>query len=558
MKISSNLIIALFIFFSFSCQKETKQGNETNSVIHNSPATNKFVLEEAFPGQKGIVKEGYLFGKPINYQVINGKNVFAGDIILPGKLISNSPPLIDGAVIGDNNNRWPNHIVPFTIDPGFPDVFRITDAIADWEAHTPFRFIPRTGEADFVTFIPTGFGGGIFSAGVGRVGGQQIIGISTEAVTGNVTHEIGHAVGLFHEHQRVDRNNSIIINFNNIQSGFAHNFLTYSQLNVNGFDAEPFDFGSIMMYPSFAFADNPLIPTITRLDGSIFATQRIGLSPHDMDVATTLTGFTQWVNLGGNLSSKPIAISRSNHSVNVFGRGTSNQLMHRYWNGSSWNNWEDLGGNFQGAPAASRRGTTIVDVFVRGTNNHLLHRYWQNNAWSNWTDLGGNISSSPASISRDGSTINIYARGPNNELLTIWWSGSAWSGWQNLGGNITLEPSVSSRGTNSIDVFCRGNNNQLMQRSWDGSTWLSWIDLGGQLASSPTSVSWSSNRIDLYYRANSGLLEHRSWQPDSGWRIDPFGGLLTFGDAAVTSQKYNSLNLFSLNNANQLMHKWYE
>jgi len=61
----------------------------------------------------------------------------------------------------------------------------------------------------------------------------------------------------------------------------------------------------------------------------------------------------------------------------------------------------------------------------------------------------------------------------------------------------------------------------------------------------------------MYYRTNNGLFEHRAWSNATGWVIRPFGGLLTVGDPFVTSKAYNSLNLFSLNAANELMHKWY-
>ena len=556
MKLLTVIPAILFTTLLLSCKKDLR--DEKKLPLSNEQ---NIKVEEAFPGQNGILKMAYLGSRRINYEVINGFNVFQKDIILTDKQISSSPQTsgrTTGAVI-EGNFRWANEIVPFTIDPNFPDQFRVNDAIADWQTHTAFRFVPRTTEADFVTFVPVPGGGG--ASNVGRIGGQQLITIGNDAVTGVLVHEIGHAIGLFHEHQRVDRDNSITINFDNIlqDPNILFQFNTYEVSGINGFDAEAFDINSIMMYPSFIpnWSIDPTIPLITRVNGTTFNAQRIALSPLDMDVATTLLGFSGWVNLGGNLASKPVATSRSQNSINVFGRNASNQLMHIFWTGSTWSTWENLGGTFQGAPATSKRGTSIVDVFVRGTNNHLYHRYWQNNAWSNWMDLGGNITSSPTSVSRTSTKIDVFARGQNGELVQIFWNGSSWSSWQNLGGNFIGDPTVSSRGINSVDVFCRGTNNQLLQRSWNGSSWLAWTDLGGQLASNPSSVSWGSDRIDMFYRTNNGLFEHRAWSNATGWVTRAFGGLLTVGDPFVTSQAFNSLNLFSLNANNQLMHKWY-
>src|SRR6185369_4396485 len=50
-------------------------------------------VEEAFPGRTGDWKEGYYRGDKIAYQVIDGKNVLEGDIVLDDSEISAAPPL---------------------------------------------------------------------------------------------------------------------------------------------------------------------------------------------------------------------------------------------------------------------------------------------------------------------------------------------------------------------------------------------------------------------------------------------------------------------------------
>ena len=60
-------------------------------------------------------------------------------------------------------------------------------------------------------------------------------------------HEIGHALGLWHEHQRTDRDDYIDVDFNNIALGASGNFALPSPGQVVSYDV-PYDFNSIMHY----------------------------------------------------------------------------------------------------------------------------------------------------------------------------------------------------------------------------------------------------------------------------------------------------------------------
>ena len=66
-------------------------------------------------------------------------------------------------------------------------------------------------------------------------------------------HEVGHALGMWHEQMRPDRDDYIQIIWDKIQSGFAGNFdakfdsLTYDL---------PYDYGSIMHYSSTVSSTN--------------------------------------------------------------------------------------------------------------------------------------------------------------------------------------------------------------------------------------------------------------------------------------------------------------
>jgi hypothetical protein len=72
---------------------------------------------------------------------------------------------------------------------------------------------------------------------------------------GSALHEIGHALGLLHEHQRADRDDHVVINEENVrdQQLLDTNFQKFVE-HVSDFGL-PYDYGSIMHYPTTVSTD---------------------------------------------------------------------------------------------------------------------------------------------------------------------------------------------------------------------------------------------------------------------------------------------------------------
>jgi len=154
----------------------------------------------------------------------------------------------------DTTTLWPNAVVLYKISPRISSsvAHNIRCAIENFEDNTCLRFHPSNGTGDYIEFINTG--NGCSSNFVGRKRGRQVINLQSPGCNsiGTIVHEIGHAIGYWHEQSRPDRDQYVTINWDNIISAKTDQFMKRSSASVDSRGSR-YDYRSIMHYSQTAF-----------------------------------------------------------------------------------------------------------------------------------------------------------------------------------------------------------------------------------------------------------------------------------------------------------------
>jgi hypothetical protein len=264
---------------------------------------------------------------------------------------------------------WTDGVVPYTIAGNVPTPARVDDAIRHIEEMSAIRFVRRTPVnanryPNYVEIISNGNEGWSSSA-IGMRGGRQVIRFSDRHSWPVLVHEFLHALGVYHEQSRSDRDDFVEIRWDNIQEDALGNF----QKKPDAVDYFDYDYGSIMHYPRTSFAKDSSKPTIVPRQSGVTIGQRQGMSHGDRQTLARI--YERFFPRG---------------YAGVWRAGTGGYGL---WVGAEWasfqqkwQEWSAQGLRLQDIHVQQQGGRTLYSgVFRQGAGSHGL---WANVDWASF------------------------------------------------------------------------------------------------------------------------------------------------------------------------------
>jgi len=175
--------------------------------------------------------------------------------------------------------KWTDGIIPYDVQRlNQEQKDMVKAAMKEIESQSCVRFRPRTNDENYIAVY---LGRGCSSA-VGMQTGPQYVSLNEYGCWyhGTIVHELLHAVGLWHEQSRYDRDNYITVHIDKVTKYAQFNF-DLKLANESSTYGVPYSYDSVMHYAKDAFAETEGELVMETKDPD--AQDRIGNRAHGVD-----------------------------------------------------------------------------------------------------------------------------------------------------------------------------------------------------------------------------------------------------------------------------------
>ncbi len=377
-----------------------------------------------------------------------------------------------GCIRSGSSWRWPSAVIPYAInDEDFPDTgtaerAAIEAALDVWREHTQLQFPLHHRELNWVEFVAATEEDACSShVGMKRRRGEIPVKqeIPCNPLGTALVHAIGHAVGLWHEQQREDRDTNITVDLENVRSDKRGNFDRHVD---DGEDIGGYDYDSVMHYSPRTFAvDWPLgtelpgqsssaAPALASAGGELHLLH-LGNGSQDIFHTWSTDGTAWTVNrVVPNQTSKAVpALAAFNGALHMVHLGhSSNDIWHS--SSTDLRTWIDntrADQKSKAAPALAEFNSEMHMVHICDESNDL---------WHAWTT--------------DGTLHMVHLGNSSNDLWHTWTSdGRTWTTNERIEDQRSqATPALAAFGAQLHLAHIADSSSTIWHSTFGGSTWV--------------------------------------------------------------------------------------